>query len=147
MRWTPHATVATIVEDSGRFLIVEEEAGNSLVLNQPAGHLEEDESFVDAARRETLEETGWHVEPEFLLGLYVYKAPANGITYHRACFIARAVEQEPHRQLDEGIVRAVWMTRDEIAASADRLRSQLVLKCIDDYLAGTRYPLSLIHEP
>jgi ADP-ribose pyrophosphatase YjhB (NUDIX family) len=147
MRWTPHATVATIVEDQGRFLLVEEMAGGRLVLNQPAGHLEENERFVDAARRETLEETAWHVEPEHFLGLYVYKAPANGVTYHRACFTARPLRHEPTRTLDDGIQQALWLTRDEIAARADQLRSQLVLDCIDDYLAGVRYPLSLIHEP
>jgi len=147
MRWTPHATVATIVEDNGRFLLVEEHAGDRLVWNQPAGHLEEDERFIDAARRETLEETGWRVEPEHLLGFYVYKAPSNGVTYHRACFIARALERDPRRELDDGIIRALWLTRDEVAANPDRLRSELVLKCIDDYLAGVRYPLSLIHEP
>ncbi|KEA63875.1 Nudix-like NDP and NTP phosphohydrolase YmfB [Marinobacterium lacunae] len=135
------------MEDNGRFLLVEETSGSNLVLNQPAGHLEEDEHFIDAARRETLEETGWHVEPEHLLGLYVYKAPANGVTYHRACFIARACFHDAARELDDGIIRAVWMTRDEVAENMHRLRSELVLKCIDDYLAGTRYPLSLIHEP
>jgi len=146
MRWTPHTTAATIVEDNGRFLLVEELSGGRLVLNQPAGHLEQNERLVEAARRETLEETGWHVEPEYLLGLYIYRSTHNGITYHRACFSARALEHDPHRPLDEGIQRALWLTRDEVAAHADRLRSAMVLKCIDDYLAGIRYPLSLIHE-
>lgn len=146
MRWTPHATVATIVEDKGRFLLVEELSGGRLVLNQPAGHLEQHERLVDAARRETLEETGWQVEPEYLLGLYIYHSAHNGITYHRTCFSARAIEHDPHRPLDEGIQRALWLTRDEVAANAERLRSAMVLQCIDDYLAGIRYPLSLIHE-
>lgn len=148
MRWTPHATVATITEREGRFLLVEElSAEGELVINQPAGHLEENESFIDAARRETLEETGWQVEPSHFLGLYVYKAPSNGVTYHRACFIADALSHDPERELDSGIQRALWLTRDEIAARSAMLRSKLVLECIDDYLAGTRYPLSLIHEP
>ncbi|WP_432694958.1 NUDIX hydrolase [Marinobacterium sp. YM272] len=148
MRWTPHATVATIVERDGRFLLVEElSADGHLVINQPAGHLEENEAFTDAARRETLEETGWQVTPTHFLGLYVYRAPANGVTYHRACFIAEAVSHDPERDLDDGIQRALWLTRDEIADRSEMLRSKLVLECIDDYLAGTRYPLSLIHEP
>lgn len=148
MRWTPHATVATIIEREGSFLLVEElSASGELVINQPAGHLEENESFIEAARRETLEETGWHVKPTHLLGLYVYRAPANGVTYHRACFIADALSHDPERELDTGIQRALWLTRDEIAERSAMLRSELVLQCIDDYLAGTRYPLSLIHEP
>lgn len=147
MRWTPHATVATIVEQAGRFLLVEELAGGERVLNQPAGHLEEGETLIEAARRETLEETAWQVEPESLLGLYVYKGRSNGVTYHRTCFVARPLKHEPERPLDEGIQRAIWLSRDEVAARAGQLRSPLVLQCIDDYLAGIRYPLSLIHEP
>lgn len=147
MRWTPHATVATIVERDGRFLLVEELCAGELVINQPAGHLEENESFINAVRRETLEETGWHVNPSYFLGLYVYKAPANGVTYHRACFIADPVTHDAERELDDGIQRALWLTRDEIVERSHMLRSKLVLECIDDYLAGTRYPLSLIHEP
>ncbi len=147
MRWTPHATVATIVEDQGRFLLVEEFSNGKLVLNQPAGHLEANERFIDAARRETLEETGWQVEPEHVLGVYVYYAPANGVTYHRTCFTARAISQDKERPLDDGIVRALWLSRDEVAARRSQLRSELVLRCIDDYLAGIRYPLGLIHEP
>lgn len=147
MRWTPHATAATIVEQNGRFLLVEEYAGSDeLVLNQPAGHIEEGERIIDAARRETLEESGWHVEPEALLGLYIYRSKLNGAIYHRTCYIARAVAEEPNATLDDGIVRALWLTRDEVAARQHQLRSELVLRCIDDYLAGTRYPMSYIHE-
>lgn len=147
MRWTPHATVATIVEKDGRFLLVEELRNGRKVLNQPAGHLEEHERLTEAARRETLEETGWHVEPQYLLGLYVYRAPPNGVTYHRTCFIAQALREEPDAELDTGILRALWLTREEVVARQDQLRSELVLRCIDDYLAGIRHPLSLIHEP
>ncbi|MBS98506.1 MAG: NUDIX hydrolase [Oceanospirillaceae bacterium] len=147
MRWTPHATVATIVEQDGRFLLVEEHAEGALVINQPAGHLEEGERFSEAACRETLEETGWEVTAEHLLGLYVYRSPRNGVTYHRCCFVARALKHHPERELDKGIVGALWLTRDEIVARREQLRSELVLECIDDYLAGIRYPLSLIHEP
>ncbi|MBY4677867.1 NUDIX hydrolase [Marinobacterium arenosum] len=146
MVWTPHATVATIVERDGRFLLIEERASGSIVLNQPAGHVEEGERFIDAAVRETLEESAWHVDPEYLVGLYIYQAPANGVTYHRMCFYAKAREHEPERPLDDGILRTHWLTRDEIAARSDSLRSPMVLRCIDDYLAGQRYPLDFIYE-
>lgn len=146
MRWTPHATVACIVEREGRFLLVEEMAAGNVVINQPAGHLEEGESFVEAAQRETLEETGWLVEPEALLGLYTYHAPSNGVTYHRFCFIARAIGQQPNATLDEGIIGPLWLTRNELEQRREQLRSELVTRCIDDYLKGTRYPLDFIQE-
>ncbi len=146
MRWTPHATVACIIEQDGRFLLVEEMASGQRVINQPAGHLEQGESFINAARRETLEETGWLVEPEALLGLYTYYAPSNGVTYHRFCFIARAVRQVPNARLDDGIIGPLWLTREEIEARRPELRSELVTRCIDDYLRGTRYPLDFIQE-
>jgi 8-oxo-dGTP pyrophosphatase MutT (NUDIX family) len=146
MRWTPHATVACIVEQEGRFLLVEEVAGGKVVINQPAGHLEPGESFVAAARRETLEETGWQVEPEALLGMYTYRASSNGVTYHRFCFIARAIAELPDASLDEGIIRPLWLTRDEMEQHRAQLRSELVTRCVDDYLAGTRYPLDFIQE-
>ncbi|MDO6565228.1 NUDIX hydrolase [Amphritea sp. 1_MG-2023] len=149
MRWTPHATVATIIEQNGKFLCVEEQSVSrgQLVINQPAGHIEAYESFIDAASRETLEETGWCVTPTALVGIYVYTAPSNGITYHRYCFTANADSHDPTRPLDTGIERALWLSRDELAAEQHRLRSPMVLRCIDDYLAGTRFPLSLIVEP
>lgn len=146
MVWTPHATVATIVERDGRFLLVEEESGGRVVLNQPAGHVEENELFLDAAVRETLEESAWHVKPAYLVGMYVHKSANNGVTYHRMCYAATALEHEPERPLDDGIIAAHWLTRDEIIARSDELRSEMVLKCIDDYLAGQRYPLDFIFE-
>ncbi len=146
MRWTPHATVACIIEQDGRFLLVEEMASGQRVINQPAGHLEQGESFLEAAKRETLEETGWLVEPEALLGLYTYYAPSNGVTYYRFCFIARALSQVADAHLDEGIIGPLWLTREEIEARRPELRSELVTRCIDDYLRGTRYPLDFIQE-
>jgi len=146
MVWTPHATVATIVERDGRFLLVEEESGGRVVLNQPAGHIEENELFLDAAVRETLEETGWHVRPTYLVGLYVHQSAHNGVTYHRTCYAAQALSHEQERPLDDGIIAAHWLTRDEIVARSAELRSEMVLKCIDDYLAGRRYPLEFIFE-
>lgn len=147
MAWAPHVTVAVIVEKDDRFLLVEEtvEAGR-VVYNQPAGHVEQGETLVQAAAREALEETGWDVEPTALTGFYVYTPPHKpDVTYYRACFLATALRYREGYQLDEGIIQAVWLTRDEIALS-DKLRSPLVLKCVDDAINGQRYPLSLIHE-
>lgn len=146
MIWTPHATVAVVVEDTqGRFLMVEEVTAGDVVFNQPAGHIEEDESILEAVRRETLEETGWLVEPLYSLGVYTYKAPANGVTYYRFCYVARAVE---HRSstLDDGIIAAHWLTLDDIRGLGDRLRSPLVLQCIEDYRNGRRFPLEVVVE-
>lgn len=147
MSWEPHVTVAVVVERDGRFLLVEEHAeGGRLVYNQPAGHVEKGETLEQAAVREALEETGWDVALTGFLGLYVYTPPFNrDITYYRACFLADAITHYPGRQLDDGILHAVWMTRDELADSA-RLRSPLVLKCVDDAIAGHCYPLVLVHE-
>lgn len=144
MRFTPHVTVATIVEDQGRFLLVEELADGREVLNQPAGHLEADESLTQAALRETLEETGWEVELTAVTGIYLYTAPSNGVTYQRVCFAARALRHLPDLPLDSGILGPRWLTREELAAQPGRWRSELVLRCIDDYLAGERHSLSLI---
>lgn len=145
MRWLAHVTVATIVEDHGRFLLVEEmSADKKQVFNQPAGHLEADESLIEAAIRETLEETGWDVELTSVTGIYLYTAPSNGVTYQRVCFAARPLRHHPERALDEGILGARWMTREELAAQPEHWRSHLVLDCIDDYLRGEHYPLSLI---
>ncbi|KJJ97962.1 NUDIX hydrolase [Pseudomonas sp. 21] len=145
MRWLAHVTVATIVEDQGRFLLVEEmSADKKQVFNQPAGHLEANETLIEAAVRETLEETGWDVELTAVTGIYLYTAPSNGVTYQRVCFAAHPLRHHPERALDDGILGARWMTREELAAQPDRWRSHLVLRCIDDYLEGERFPLSLI---
>ncbi len=146
MRFTPHVTVATVVEDQGRFLLVEEVADGRAVFNQPAGHLEADESLTQAALRETLEETGWDVELTAVTGIYLYTAPSNGVTYQRVCFAARPLRQRQNHLLDEGIIGPRWLTREELAAQPERWRSELVLRCIDDYLAKERYPLELIRD-
>lgn len=146
-RWFPHATVATIVEKENRFLLVEEIInGDQKVLNQPAGHVENGETLFQAALRETEEETGWSVELDALLGLYVYRVPELDLTFHRVTFIANALSHKPEQALDEGILQAIWMTRDEVANNKHRLRSHLVLDCIDDYIAGKRFPLNFIHD-
>lgn len=147
MTWTPHATVAVIVEDSeGRFLLVEEVSGGQVVFNQPAGHVEQDEPITAAAVRETLEETGWQVELEHFLGLYTYKAPANGVTYFRFCFSAKAIRKVTDT-LDDGIIAAHWLSLDAIRSRQPQLRSPLVLDCIQDYRKGRRFPLDVIVEP
>ena len=144
MEWAPHLTVATIVERDGRFLLVEEEVDGRLVYNQPAGHLEEGETLVEAAVRETLEETAWEVAPSALVGVYHWRHPANGETFVRFCFAAACRRHRPDRALDEGIEQAVWLSRDEVKVSRKRLRSPMVLRCIDDYLAGHRHSLDLL---
>jgi ADP-ribose pyrophosphatase YjhB (NUDIX family) len=146
MIWKPHATVATIVMRENRFLMVEESSDNQIVFNQPAGHLEDDESLMHAAIRETLEETAWHVDIEYLTGIYRWQHPDKDKTFLRFCFAATPVQHDPDRSLDEGIVSARWMSRDELTDKRPQLRSPMVLRCIDDYLAGNRYPLDILAD-
>lgn len=145
MNWYPHVTVATVIEDNGRFLFVEEEsASGQLVFNQPAGHLERGESLVEAALRETLEETGWTVELQGVVGIGLYHAPDNDTTYYRTTFFGRPLRHDPQRPLDTGIVRAVWLDAGEIGALQPRLRSPMVASVLEQYRSGHRYPLSMI---
>ena len=144
-RWTPRSTVAAIIECDGKFLLVEEMIKGERLINQPAGHLEENETFAQGMVREVLEETGYQVEPEALLGLYVYRTADKTLTFHRVCFIARITGQTEDAVLDDGIIGPVWMTRDEVAA-APNLRAHLVLECIDDYLRGVSYPLDFLKD-
>ena len=139
----PHITVAAIIEQEGRYLLVEELAGGRAVLNQPAGHMETDENLLEAVVRETWEETAWRFEPTALSGIYQWNSPENGITYLRFCFTGACHDHAPHQALDTGIIRTWWLTREELVARAHQHRSQLVLRCIDDYQAGIRYPLAL----
>jgi len=140
--YRPVITVATIAERHGRFLMVEEETRMGIRLNQPAGHVEVGESIADAAARETLEEAAWQVDPTALVGVYHWQSPVYG-TYVRFTFAAKPRRHEPGRSLDVGIVRALWLSYDEIAAHPMH-RSPFVLRSIDDYRAGRRYPLGLI---
>lgn len=137
-----HLTVATIVTDGERFLLVEESPFGEQLLNQPAGHVEPGEAIVAAAIRETLEETGYSVELSHFLGHYHYFPKAIPASYHRFCFIAETFEKIEGAQIDADIDQPVWLTYEEILARRSQLRSQLVLDCIDDYLAGIRHPLS-----
>jgi len=147
MHQIPHITVATIVEHAGKFLMVKENSGGRLVYNQPAGHVEVKESLLDAAIRETLEETAWRVNLEKLLGIYQYTSPDNGITYIRHCFIAKAIEPRTERDLDEDIAEAVWVSLEELEQRESEMRSPLVLEVIRDYLKGVSYPLSAVVVP
>ena len=148
MTWKPDVTVAAIVEHEGHYLLVEEETGLGRRFNQPAGHLEVHETLPDAVVRETLEETACHVKPLALIGVYHWYYPRKNITYIRFTYSARLTGRDPGRRLDKGIVRTVWMTADEIRASAALHRSPLVVRSLDDYLAGVRLPPDLIaHIP
>ncbi len=141
--WHPHLVVATIIEKDGKFLMIEEISDGRQVINQPAGHVEEHESLVEAALRETLEETGWNVTLTGMTGFYHYRSPHNGITYFRCNFFGTPVGQASV-QLDEGIVRTHWMSHEEIQSAQHRLRSPLVLRCLEDYLKGQRLPLESV---
>jgi len=142
----PAVTVATIVVHDGAFLLVEEETRDGVRLNQPAGHLEAGETLVDAAVRETLEETGYRIALTALVGIYRWQAPAAGATFLRFAFAGEAIAHEAGRALDDGIVRALWLPYDDLAARRDKHRSPLVLRCVDDYRAGLRRPLDLVTE-
>lgn len=144
MTWAPHVTVATIVERNSRFLMVYEDADGHRVYNQPAGHLDPDETLHEAALRETLEETGWTVELTGVVGVNLYTAPSNGITYCRTTFIAQAISHDADRALDTGIIEAVWLTYEELVARKDQLRSPMTLQIIEEYRAGRRFPLEVI---
>ena len=142
--WTPHVVVAAIVERDGKFLLVEEHTAEGLRLNQPAGHWEPGETLADAVRRETLEETAHYVDPLALLGCYSTYYPKRDITYLRFAYICQETGLDDARKLDDGIVRAMWLTPDELAASPIAHRSQLVMRCVQDYLAGRRFPLDFV---
>lgn len=144
-RWTPHVTVATVVVRDGRLLLVEEAINGRQVLNQPAGHLEPDESLAAAAVRETLEETGWTVRLSAFIGTYQWTAP-DGTPFLRFAYAAEPVSHDPDRPLDDGILRALWLTPAELKADPGRLRSPLVWQVVADYLAGQRHPLCIVKE-
>ncbi len=144
MIWKPHVTVAAVIERDGHFLLVEEETPNGLAFNQPAGHLEEGEDFITAVKREVLEETAWKFEPEYFIGVYLWRKNPESTTYLRLCFGGTVFDHNPEQALDEGIVQAHWLTRAEIAKQPTR--SPLIINCIDDYLSGKRYPLSVLQS-
>jgi 8-oxo-dGTP pyrophosphatase MutT (NUDIX family) len=148
-RWTPRVTVAAVIEREGKFLLIEEETALGLKLNNPAGHLEPGETPAQGCAREVLEEAAYDFAPTAVLGVYFARSRKNSTgedqTYLRLAFCGELGAHHPGRPLDEGIVRTVWMTADEVRASSARHRSPLVLKCIEDYIAGVRLPLSAVY--
>ena len=152
-RWKPNVTVAAIVEQDGRYLLVEEQTDRGLLLNNPAGHLDPGESLIEACAREALEETTHTFTPTALVGVYLAHPPqpsssvdaARGVTYLRFAFAGTLGPCDPARRLDDGIVRTLWLTPDEIRASVQRHRSPLLLRCVEDHAAGVRHPLELLH--
>lgn len=146
MVWKPDVTVAAVVERDGAFLLVEEQATGQLVLNQPAGHLEDRESLIEAVIRETREETAWGFEPEFLVGIYLWKSPVDHRSFLRIAFGGQCRDHDPEQELDHGILRTHWLTRAKLLPQQNRLRSPMVLYCIDDYLAGVRHQLDLLNH-
>jgi 8-oxo-dGTP pyrophosphatase MutT (NUDIX family) len=144
MSQRPDLTVAAIVERAGKFLLVEERAGNAMVFNQPAGHVEHGEDLIAAVIRETMEESAWSFRPEALTGIYFWEHPEKQKSFLRFAFCGQVTTHDPLRRLDRGIARALWLDRAEITARTPRLRSPMVLKCIDDYLAGQRYPMNMV---
>ncbi|KAF0811871.1 Phosphatase NudJ [Andreprevotia sp. IGB-42] len=145
--WKPNATVAAVIARGDTFLLVEERILGERKLNQPAGHIDAGESIIEACVRETLEETAYHAVPTALVGIYQWSPPERPeLTYLRFAFAAELTGFDDTAMLDDGIEAAVWLTRDQIVARSAEHRSPLLLACIDDYLAGKRYPLALLRD-
>ena len=148
-RWKPSVTVAAIIERDGRYLLVEEHTHEGLRLNNPAGHLDPGESPEQGVARETLEETAFGFRPTALVGIYLSRfqreSTGEDITYLRLAYCGELGPFDAARPLDAGIVRTLWMTPGELRACVDRHRSPLVLRCIEDHLAGQRFPLAAVH--
>lgn len=140
----PDITVAAVTESDGRFLVVEERINRRLVFNQPAGHVERGETLLDAVVREVREETAWRFEPKAYIGVYLWRDPASGRSYMRFAFAGTVADHDAAQPLDRGIVRTHWLSRSELLEREPQLRSPLVMRCIDDYLGGTRQPLATI---
>jgi len=146
MVWKPNVTVAALIEHNARFLMVEEQSEGRRVYNQPAGHLEKDESIQSAVIRETLEETGHAFSPANITGIYQSENPQQDITYLRICFSGNSIAPDTSPRLDDDIIRIHWMSYEDLKQSTAMHRSPMVLKSIEDYLAGKRYPLELITD-
>ncbi len=142
--WRPSVTVAALIEQGGRFLLVEEMAHGRLVLNQPAGHLDPGESLVAACAREALEETAHRFAPSALVGIYRWHFAPEDVTFLRFAFCGRLEGVDEGRALDKEIVRLHWLTPEELAARRAQHRSPLVMRCVEDYLAGRRFPLEVL---
>jgi len=146
MIWKPRVTVAAVAERAGKFLVVEEQIDGKTCFNQPAGHLEDNESLTEAVVRECLEETAWHFSPTALVGIYRWRNPATSSTYIRVTFAGECTRHEPERELDADITAAHWMNIDTILTLGEQLRSPLVITSFEDYLDGRRYPIELLTD-
>jgi ADP-ribose pyrophosphatase YjhB (NUDIX family) len=146
MEWSPHITVATVVERNNQFLFVEESIQGSVVINQPAGHWEQGESLIEATIRETLEETAWHYQPSYLIGIYQWMHPHSRETYLRFCFTGDLITHDVHRPLDKDIERAIWLDYQQLVERNKDHRSPLVLRCVEDYINGQRFDLNLLQS-
>ena len=144
MGWNPEVTVAAVVSHDRKFLLVEELINGRLVLNQPAGHLEVEETLLAAVVRETREETAWRFSPDALVGTYLWRGAGDGRSFLRFAFCGDVDDHQPQQSLDQGIVRAVWLSPEEMVAQRERLRSPLVMRCVEDYLLGLRQPLESV---
>jgi 8-oxo-dGTP pyrophosphatase MutT (NUDIX family) len=144
MSWKPDITVAAIAEQEGRFLCVEERIGGRRVFNQPAGHVEHGEDFLTAVIRETWEETGWRFVPEALLGIYTWRGPDRHRSTLRFAFCGQVHDHDPRHKLDVPVLAAHWLTRSQLLEPTRPLRTPLVMRCVDDYLAGQRLPLAAV---
>jgi len=145
-QWKPNVTVAAVIERDGSFLLVEEQTAEGIRYNQPAGHLEAGESLLEAVIRETMEESAWRFTPTALIGVYQYHQAESGVTYLRFAFTGELTDHDAGRKLDTGILRALWMPTADIRANLAKHRSPLLMQCVDDYLAGRRHPLDLLHH-
>lgn len=146
MTWVPHITVAAVIEKNEQFLIIEENTSEGIRFNQPAGHLEPNETIINAVIRETQEEAARLIEPQHLIGIYRWYCEYNKHTYLRFCFYAKEISFDPVQKLDNGIIRTLWMTQNELIEQQNKCRSPLVLQCISDYIAGKQYPMSLLQD-
>ena len=144
--WRPSVTVAAVIERGGRFLLVEEIADGRRVLNQPAGHLDQGESLVQAVTREVLEETAHCIRPTGLVGIYRWYYPPEDVTFLRFCFSVEILETDKNRNLDKEIVALHWLTAGELGEKSAMHRSPLVQQCVDDYLSGRRFPLDILSK-
>ena len=146
MSWVPHITVASILERENKFLFVEEYSKNNVVLNQPAGHLEENETIEEGCIRETLEETAYLVKVDHLIGIYQERRKGALDMWLRFCFKCTIQKEFTERELDKNIIRKVWLTKDEILMPEKKLRSKMVIKCINDFEDGKKYPKEIINS-
>jgi len=141
-----HLTVAAVIENRGRFLMVEEQVGGSEVINQPAGHVEPGETFRAAVMREVSEETAWQFTPAAIVGIYLWQHPLSGERFLRVAFCGSCHDHNPRQALDEGIIRTLWLDHATLQARRPSLRSPMVLRAIEDYRSGVRYPVNMFQQ-